>query len=84
MFRDLAEEGLYVERYILSSWAEYVRLRARMTIADRQLLDDVNRLQREGVEIRVSRFLGVDLPEGRTTAAHAERSTPEPLFFAPF
>ena len=72
VFRDLAEEGLYVERYILGSWAEYVRLRSRMTIADRHVVDEVNRHQREGVEIRVSRFLGVDLPEGRKTV-HAPK-----------
>ncbi len=65
VFRDLAEEGLFVERYIISSWAEYVRLRARMTIADRQVVDDVNRYQREGVPVRVSRLLGIDLPDGR-------------------
>ena len=64
VFRDLAEENLYVERYIISSWAEYVRLRSRMTIADRQIQEEVARHQREGIEIRVSRFLGVDLPEG--------------------
>jgi MFS family permease len=65
VFRDLAEDGLFVERYILTSWAEYVRLRARMTIADRQVTDEVNRHQRENVPIRVSRFLGVDLPQRR-------------------
>ena len=65
VFRDLAEEGLFVERYIISSWAEYVRLRSRMTVADRQVQHEAERHQREGVPIRVSRFLGVDLPVGR-------------------
>jgi len=65
VFRDLAEEGMYVERYILDSWAEYVRLRSRMTVADRQIQQAVARLQRADVPIRVSRFLGVTLPEGR-------------------
>ena len=46
VFRDLGEEGLFVERYIIDSWAEYVRLRSRMTIADRQLQDEVDRFQR--------------------------------------
>jgi len=63
VFRDLAEEGKYVERYIISSWAEYVRLRARMTIADRQLQDDIAKLQRADTPIRVSRLLGIDLQE---------------------
>ncbi len=65
VFRDLAEEGLFVERYILDSWAEYVRLRSRMTVADRQVTEAVGKHQRMDVPIRVSRFLGVTLPEGR-------------------
>lgn len=65
VFRDLAEEGLFVERYIISSWAEYVRQRSRMTIADRNIQQEIEKHQREGVPVRVSRFLGVDLPAGR-------------------
>jgi len=71
VFRDLGEEGRFVERYIISSWAEYVRLRARMTIGDRQLQDDVGRLQRADVPIRVSRLLGVDLPDAERRFEHA-------------
>ncbi len=41
VFRDVAEDGHYVERYIINSWAEYVRLRTRMTMADRKLQDRV-------------------------------------------
>lgn len=63
VFRDLAEEGLFVERYIISSWAEYVRLRSRMTIADRAIQQEIEKHQRAGVPVRVSRFLGVDLPD---------------------
>jgi quinol monooxygenase YgiN len=59
VFRDLGEEGRFVERFIISSWAEYVRLRARMTVADRALQDRVAELQRPGTPIRVSRLLGV-------------------------
>jgi len=71
VFRDLGEEGLFVERYIISSWAEYVRLRSRMTIADRQLQEEVSSYQRAGTPIRVSRLLGVDLPEGVMTEGPA-------------
>ena len=63
MFRDLGEDGKYVERYILSSWAEYVRLRSRMTIADRQVHEDIAKLQRPDTPIRVSRLLGIDLTD---------------------
>ena len=65
VFRDLAEEGLFVERYIISSWAEYVRQRSRMTVADRHIQQEIEKYQREGVAVRVSRFLGVDLPDAR-------------------
>jgi hypothetical protein len=71
VFRDLSEEGLFVERYIIDSWAEYVRLRSRMTIADRQLQEEVARFQRADVPIRVSRLLGVDLPDATEVRAHA-------------
>jgi MFS family permease len=59
IFRDLGEEGRFVERYVIASWAEYVRLRARMTMADSQLQQHAAALQRPGVPIRVSRFIGV-------------------------
>ena len=59
MFRDLETEGRFVERYIIESWAEYVRLRSRMTVADRALQQRAQDLQKPGVPVRVSRFLGV-------------------------
>ncbi|MGE0312111.1 MAG: MFS transporter [Lautropia sp.] len=63
VFRDLGEDGKFVERYIISSWAEYVRLRSRMTIADRRVQERVHKLQRPGIEIRISRLIGVDLDD---------------------
>lgn len=62
VFRDLGLDGHYVERYIVTSWAEYVRLRTRMTMADRELQDHVEQLQRADVPIRISRLIGVDAP----------------------
>ncbi|MGE5170368.1 MAG: MFS transporter [Rudaea sp.] len=59
VFRDLGEDGRYVERYVIASWAEYVRLRARMTMADSRLQQRVAELQRPDVPIRVSRLIGV-------------------------
>jgi len=61
VFRDLGEDGRFVERFIVTSWAEYVRLRNRMTMADRQVQELVARFQRQGVPIRVSRLIGTDL-----------------------
>jgi MFS family permease len=63
VFRDLGEDGRFVERFVIQSWAEYVRLRARMTIADRNVQSHAEKLQREGVPVRVSRLIGVDLLE---------------------
>ena len=60
VFRDIAEQDCFVERYIISSWAEYVRQRSRMTVTDRQLQERVTKLQEPGVEIRVSRLIGID------------------------
>jgi hypothetical protein len=60
VFRDLGEDGLFVERFIIASWAEYVRLRARATMADRDLQHGVERLQRVSIPVRVSRLIGID------------------------
>ncbi|MEP7181858.1 MAG: MFS transporter [Betaproteobacteria bacterium] len=59
VFRDLSEEDRYVERFVIESWAEYVRLRTRATVADRARQDRVEALQRPDVPIRVSRLIGV-------------------------
>jgi hypothetical protein len=60
VFRDLAEEGRFVERYVLASWGEYVRLRNRMTVADRKFQEHVEAHQKPGVPIRVSRLIGIN------------------------
>jgi quinol monooxygenase YgiN len=62
LFRDLGEDGRFVERFVIQSWAEYVRLRTRMTVADRQIQDHIEKLQRADVPVRVSRLIGI----GRT------------------
>ena len=63
VFRDLADDGRFVERYVLTSWAEYVRLRMRMTVADRHLQTRMLEMQRKDVPIRVSRLIGVSPSE---------------------
>jgi len=60
VFRAIGVEGRYVERYVVESWAEYLRLRARMTMADRAVLSQAQDLQSSEVPLRVSRFIGVD------------------------
>ena len=56
---DAETGGVEVERYVIASWAEYVRLRTRMTIADRKLQARVAEMQQPDVPIRVSRLIGV-------------------------
>jgi MFS family permease len=58
VFRDLGEDGRFVERFIITSWAEYVRLRTRMTVTDRQIQEHVGQFQMPGIAIRVSRLIG--------------------------
>jgi len=67
VFRDLGQDDCFVERYVLESWAEYVRARGRMTMADRALVDEIDRFQKPGVPLRVSRLLGVN---PRAVSAH--------------
>ena len=59
-FRDLSEPDRFVERYIITSWAEYERLRSRMTIAERDFLDKVAELHQPDIPIKVSRFIGLN------------------------
>ncbi|HEU0202958.1 MAG TPA: MFS transporter, partial [Burkholderiaceae bacterium] len=60
VYRDLAEDGHYIERFVIQSWAEYVRQRTRATMADRELDARIQRLQRADVPIHVSRLIGID------------------------
>ena len=69
VFADIAEEGRFVERFIISSWAEYVRLRSRATVADRSAHTAIEKFQEAGTPIRVSRLIGVDLSNARFASA---------------
>jgi len=60
VFRDLFEDDRVVEQFIIASWIEYVRLRTRLTINDRQLQARVEAFQRPGIDIRVTRLIGIE------------------------
>jgi MFS family permease len=68
VFRDVGEEGRFVERFIITSWAEYVRLRSRMTMADQQVLDRVLQLQQPDVPLLVARLIGIDAASAASAA----------------
>ena len=57
VFRDLGVGGRYVERFVITSWAEYVRLRSRMTVADQQAQERVEAFLAPGTDIVVTRLL---------------------------
>ncbi|NLD56400.1 MAG: MFS transporter [Burkholderiaceae bacterium] len=69
VFRDIEESDRFIERYVIASWAEYVRLRMRMTVADRMLQNRVVELQRKDVPTRISRYIGIDPHERAREAA---------------
>ena len=69
MFRDLRGGGRFVERFIIESWAEYVRLRTRMTVADRRTLDALEAFQQADVPIRISRLIGIGPAEATAEPA---------------
>lgn len=71
VFRDLGEDGRFVERFIITSWAEYVRLRTRMTVTDRQIQERVGQFQQPGVAIRISRLIGTTLRDAFPVAGDA-------------
>jgi len=60
LFRDLEDAERFVERFVIASWAEYVRLRLRFTAKESQLQERVMQLQRPDVPVKISRLIGVD------------------------
>jgi MFS family permease len=63
VFADLEEDGRFVERFIVASWAEYMRLRNRATVGDRIPHAALEQYQVPDVKIRVSRLIGVNLKD---------------------
>lgn len=60
IFRDLSDDERFVERYIIESWADYLRQRERMTQADRARQEEAAQFQKAGVPTRLSRLIGVE------------------------
>ena len=73
VFRDLGDDERFVERYIIASWAQYLRQRARMTVADSALQDKAAQFQRANVPINISRLIGVDAAEALPDALEGLR-----------
>ncbi len=77
LYRDLENEGRFIERFVVTSWAEYTRLRGRMTVSERKLQVKVRALQRSDVPIGISRLIGVG-PDENLHSAVAPLEKPAP------
>jgi MFS family permease len=57
LYRDLGDEGVFVERFIVDSWAEYQRQLARSTVAEHEHEERVRSFLQSGAQIEVSHYL---------------------------
>jgi Transmembrane secretion effector len=57
IYRDLGEPSRFVERFIVTSWAEYLHQRARATVADQVLEERVREFLDEGVPVRMQHYI---------------------------
>jgi hypothetical protein len=57
LYRDLSDESVFVERFIVDSWVEYQRQLARSTVADHGHEEQFRSFLQAGSEIEVSHYL---------------------------
>jgi MFS family permease len=57
IYRDLADPSRYVERFIVTSWADYLHQRARATLADQDLEAQVRAFLLPGEGVTVQHFI---------------------------
>lgn len=57
IYRDLGNPCRYVERFIVTSWADYLRQRARATLADQELEARVRAFLLDGVPVTVQHYI---------------------------
>jgi MFS family permease len=57
LYRDLDDRQRYIERFIVQSWADYLRQRDRRTLADRQLDAELLDYLVEGSTVEVRHYL---------------------------
>ncbi|QEH78998.1 MFS transporter [Sphingomonas sp. C8-2] len=57
LLRDLNEPELWVERYHVATWHDYIRHNQRRTHADAENSAELHQLQKEGVPLRVHRMI---------------------------
>jgi len=57
VYRDLGDPSRYVERFIVSSWADYLHQRARATLADQALEAHVRDFLRDGEAVTMQHYI---------------------------
>jgi MFS family permease len=57
VYRDLADSSRFVERFIVTSWAEYLHQRARATVADQELETQVRSFLQDGEAVVMQHYL---------------------------
>ncbi|WP_137895236.1 MFS transporter [Ramlibacter sp. 2FC] len=57
VYKDLGQPLRYVERFIVTSWADYLHQRARATVADQTLEAEVRRFLAPGESARMSHYI---------------------------
>jgi MFS family permease len=57
VYRDLADPGRYVERFIVTSWADYLHQRARVTLADQALEAEVRAFLLPGESVSMQHYI---------------------------
>lgn len=57
VYRDLSDPSRYVERFIVSSWADYLHQRARATVADQELESRVRNFLQAGESVTLHHYL---------------------------
>jgi MFS family permease len=57
LYRDLSDSTRFVERFIVTSWADYLHQRARTTVADQELEARVRELVMEGVPVTMQHYI---------------------------
>jgi hypothetical protein len=57
VYRDLSDPQRFVERFIVTSWADYLHQRARATLADQELETRVQRFLLPGVALTTQHYV---------------------------
>ncbi|MEO7939926.1 MAG: MFS transporter, partial [Burkholderiaceae bacterium] len=57
VYRDLADPSRYLERFIVTSWADYLHQRARATMADHELESHVRALLLDGETVTMQHYI---------------------------